>query len=220
MIPAAFVALDRRPLTPRGEPATAALEHPRVLAPRRDQDERRTPTQAGLSHLWSELLEKKQVGLDDDFFTLGGNSLLAAEMLAHARVMFGISADYVGPLTRGLLRDPTLRGFARAVQDARAGRLAASGDQTRVDFAREAELRVPGRLDAAPRSGRPNRHKPLEVLLTGSTGFLGTYLLRELLDTTTARVWCLVRGRDASHALVRVADAAARHGLPGLPAAG
>jgi amino acid adenylation domain-containing protein/thioester reductase-like protein len=214
MIPAAFVA----------------LEHPQGLGPRRDPAEQRTPTQAGLAHLWSELLKTEQVGLDDDFFALGGNSLLAAEMLAHARVMFGIRADYVGPLTRCLLRDPTLRGFARAAQDARAGRLAAGAGQTRVDFAREAALPVPGgrpadprRRPADPRPRRPDRREPdhgppAEVLLTGSTGFLGAHLLRELLDATSARVWCLVRGRDAPHALARIADAAARHGLPGLPA--
>jgi amino acid adenylation domain-containing protein/thioester reductase-like protein len=218
MIPAAFVAVDRMPLTPQREPARAALEHPQVPARRRDREEPRTPTQAGLSHLWSELLKKEQVSLDDDFFALGGNSLLAAEMLAHARVMFGIGADYIGPLTRCLLRDPTLRGFAQAARDARTGKLAADGDQARVDFIREAELRVPGRLDADRRSPRPNWKKPLEILLTGSTGFLGTHLLRELLDTTTARVWCLVRARDASHALARIAAGAARHGLPGLPA--
>jgi amino acid adenylation domain-containing protein/thioester reductase-like protein len=223
MIPAVFVALDRMPLTLEGE-------HPAVPAQSRAPQERRTPTQAGLSHLWSELLKKEQISLADDFFALGGNSLLAAEMLAHARVMFGIRADHVGPLTRCLLRDPTLRGFARATQDARAGRLAADGDQTRIDFAREAELRGPGRLDADPRSSRssrssrspgssrPNWRKPLEILLTGSTGFLGTHLLRELLDATNARVWCLVRARDTSHAQARIADAAARHGLPGLPA--
>jgi amino acid adenylation domain-containing protein/thioester reductase-like protein len=202
MIPSAFVA----------------LEHPQVPAPRRDRKERRTPTQAGLSQLWSELLKKEQVELDDDFFELGGNSLLAAEMLAHARVMFGIRADYVGPLTRRLLREPTLRGFARAAQDARAGRLAADGDHGPVDFAREAELRGRARLDADPRSGRPSLKRPREILLTGSTGFLGTHLLRELLDATTARVWCLVRAGDAGHAMARIADAAARHCLPGLPA--
>jgi amino acid adenylation domain-containing protein/thioester reductase-like protein len=225
MIPAVFVALDRMPLTLEG-----ALEHPEVPevpevpavpavpAQRADREEQLTPTQAGLSHLWCELLKKEQVSLDDDFFALGGNSLLAAEMLAHARVMFGIRAEHIGPLTRCLLRDPTLRGFARAAKDARAGTLATDGDQTRIDFAREAELRVPGRVDADPRSRRPNWRKPLEILLTGSTGFLGAHLLRELLDTTTARVWCLVRAGDAATGMARIADAAAGYRLPGLPA--
>jgi len=218
MIPDAFVALDQMPLTPEGEPARGALEHPQIPLQRHHQREKRTPTQAGMSYLWSELLKKEQVNLDDDFFALGGNSLLAAEMLAHARVMFGISADYVRPLTRCLLRDPTLRGFAKATQDARAGRLAADGAETRVDFAREAELDVPALLNANPQGPRPNWKRPLEILLTGSTGFLGAHLLSELLATTTARVWCLVRARDASHARQRIADAAARYELADLPA--
>jgi amino acid adenylation domain-containing protein/thioester reductase-like protein len=212
MIPATFGALDHMPLTPDGEPARDTLG-PVIPAQRHDRKEPRTPTQAGLAHLWSELLDQERVSLDDDFFALGGNSLLAVQMLAHARVMFGISAAYVDPLIRCLLRDPVLREFARAVQDARAGRLIADRDQTRVDFAREAEMRVPGRLDAGPQARRP----PAEILLTGSTGFLGAHLLRELLDRTTARVWCLVRARDTSHARARLADAAAGYGLPSWP---
>jgi len=218
MIPAVFVALDQMPLTPEGEPARGALAHPQIPPQRHGHGGQRTPTQAGLSYLWSGLLKKDHVSLDDDFFALGGNSLLAAEMLAHARVMFGIRADYVRPLTRCLLRDPTLRGFAEATQDARAGRLAAEGAETRVDFAREAELDVPAHLNANPQGPRPNWRRPFEILLTGSTGFLGAHLLSELLAATTARVWCLVRARDASHARQRIADAAARYELADLPA--
>ena len=214
MVPAAFVALDQMPLTPEGEPARDTLGHSLVAAPGAGPGGRRTPTQAGLSYLWSRLLKKDQVGLDDDFFALGGNSLLAAEMLARTRVMFGIGADYVRPLTRCLLRDPTLRGFAQATQDARAGRLAADGGQGRVDFAREADL-GPIRVRAHPRCPRPDWRRPLEILLTGATGFLGAHLLSELLASTSARVWCLVRARDAAHARQRIADAAARYDLGG-----
>jgi amino acid adenylation domain-containing protein/thioester reductase-like protein len=217
MIPAAFVALDQMPLTPEGQPARGALEHPQIPPPGHDHGEGRTPLQSGMSYLWSDLLKKEQVNLDDDFFALGGNSLLAAVMLAHARVMFGISAHYVRPLTRCLLRDPTLRGFAQATQDARAGRLAADGAETRVDFAREAELGVPALLHTDPPGPQLDWRRPLEILLTGSTGFLGAHLLGELLAATTARVWCLVRARDASDALQRITDAAARYELAALP---
>ena len=218
MIPAAFVALDWMPLTPAGQPAADALEHPRPpAASGQDNGERRTPMQAGMSYLWADLLKTEQVSLDDDFFALGGNSLLAAVMLAHTRVMFGIGAHDVRPLTRCLLRDPTLRGFAQATQDARAGRLAADGELTQVDFAREVKLGAPALLHAGPRRPQPNWRRPLEVLLTGSTGFLGAHLLHELLATTTARVWCLVRARDAAHALQRITDAAARYELGDLP---
>jgi amino acid adenylation domain-containing protein/thioester reductase-like protein len=219
MIPAVFVALDQMPMTPEGEPARDALAPPATHPARPpDQAGPRTLVQAGLVYLWSELLRIDRVGLDDDFFALGGNSLLAAEMLAHARVMFGITADYVRPLTRSLLRDPTLRAFAQATQDARAGRLAVHGGEKPVDFAREAEFSVAGRHHAHPRHGPPDWRRPREIFLTGSTGFFGAHLLSELLAATTARVWCLVRAPDAPQAMARITAAGARYELADLPA--
>jgi amino acid adenylation domain-containing protein/thioester reductase-like protein len=208
MVPAVFVALERMP------------PDPQQTAP---QGEDRTTTEAGLSHLWARLLKTERVGLDDDFFALGGNSLMAAEMLAHARVMFGIGPDRVGPLTRDLLRDPTLRGFARAADRARAGRLAGDGAPAVTDFARDAEIggRDGGngtRSAGKRRYAGQDRQPPREVLLTGPAGFLGAHLLSDLLAATGARIWCLVRARDAGHARQRIAEAAARYELPAPPA--
>jgi amino acid adenylation domain-containing protein/thioester reductase-like protein len=204
-------AQDQAVPTP-GERSTSAHGH--------GHGEGNTSTQAELSALWARLLRREHVGLDDDFFALGGNSLLAAEMLAHTRGVLGISADSVRPLTRSLLRDPTLRGFAAAAQDARVGRLgtgggngSGDGDQPEVDFAREVRLDLPIRPDATPSGPRPDWRSPREVLLTGATGFLGAHLLSELLATTTAQVWCLVRARDEADAMRRIEEAAARYEL-------
>jgi amino acid adenylation domain-containing protein/thioester reductase-like protein len=214
MVPAAFVA--RHHLPPSG--AHGPGPEPKADA-ERDQTagERPTPAQAGLSALWAGLLHREDVRLDDDFFALGGDSLLAAEMLARTRATFGISADSVRPLTRCLLRDPTLRGFAAAVQDARAGRLSADGDGPEIDFAGDSRLGLKIHSDGAPSRPRPDWRNPREILLTGATGFLGAHLLRELLDATDARVWCLVRARDEGEALRRIAQAAARYELPAPP---
>jgi amino acid adenylation domain-containing protein/thioester reductase-like protein len=214
MIPAVFVALDHMPLTPQGDVdrnALSPLAVPVSAHPERQLD---TPLQAGMSHLWAQVLNVGPVNLDDDFFRLGGNSLLAAEMLARVRVMFGIDAEQVRPLTRCLLRDPTLRGFSNATQDARAGTLSTDGAETRVDFTREARLDTVIRLDAGP---PPDWQQPADILLTGATGFLGVHLLRDLLATTSARVHCLVRARDAGHGLERIARAAERYELGALP---
>jgi len=211
MIPATFIAIDQIPLTPQGKVDRRALPYP-ATASASSLDGGYTPIQTGMSHLWSRLLKTGRVGLDDDFFQLGGNSLLAAEMLARVRVIFGIGANYVRPLTRCLLRDATLRGFSNATHDARAGRLTADGADPRVDFTREAELADPVRRPAGP----PDWKLPREMLLTGSTGFFGVHLLRELLTTSTARVHCLVRARSAAHALRRIAHAAERYELDGV----
>jgi len=212
MVPAVFIALDQMPRTPGGTIDRSALPRPVPVASG-GLDGGFTPVQAGMSHLWSRMLTTGRVGLDDNFFALGGNSLLAAEMLAHARVMFGIGPGYVRPLTRRLLRDPTLRGFSKATQDARAGRLTARGADARVNFTAEARLTDPVHLGAGP---PPDWKRPGEILLTGATGFLGLYLLRELLTATSARVHCLVRADSAPDARRRIEQAAERYALDGL----
>src|SRR6202023_623840 len=208
------VALDHMPLTPQGDVDRNALSPPAVPVGAHPERQLDTPLQAGMSHLWAQVLNVGPVGLDDDFFRLGGNSLLAAEMLARVRVMFGIDAEQVRPLTRCLLRDPTLRGFSNATQDARAGTLSTDGAETRVDFTREARLDTLIRPDAGP---PPDWQQPADILLTGATGFLGVHLLRDLLATTSARGHCLVRARDAGHGLERIARAAKRYALGALP---
>jgi amino acid adenylation domain-containing protein/thioester reductase-like protein len=213
MIPAEFVALHQIPRTPDGEINREALTYPVARGSEGAGEERYTPTQAGLSHLWSRILYKERVGLDDDFFALGGNSLLAAEMLAHTRVMFGIGTGYVRPLTRCLLRDATLRGFSAATQAARAGKLSATSSDPHIDFAHEAELYHPFRPVSGP---PPEWRQPRQVFLTGATGFFGAHLLSELLASTAADVHCLVRARDASHALRRITQTASRYSVDGL----
>ena len=171
MIPAAFVARHRLPSAPAREPGrdpntdverdqVRAAKTPPAMAGARLRRRPTTAAEAGLSALWAGLLHREQVGLDDDFFALGGNSLLAAEMLARTRATFGVSADSVRPLTRCLLRDPTLRGFAAAVEDARAGELSADGDQPEIDFAGDARLGLKIRRDGAPSRPRPDSRQP------------------------------------------------------------
>ena len=227
MIPAAFIARCRLPTAAERDQAEAQQAAPHATAPQRSLPRQRTasqgtrprptPTQAGLAALWVRLLHRERIGLDDDFFALGGNSLLAAEMLASTRASFGIPDDSVRPLTRCLLRDPTLRAFAAAVKDALAGRLSDS-DQVQVDFTAEAGLDLTISRDGARSRPRPDWRSPREILLTGATGFLGAHLLRELLAATDARVWCLVRARDETEAMHRMTEAAARYELPAPPA--
>ncbi len=217
MIPAQFVAMERLPLTREGKPDRAALRGP--ASPPGDHPGTPVwgPWQAAMSHLWAEILKAGQVRPDDDFFAVGGSSILAAELLARTRVLFGIAPDQMRALTRCLLRDPTLRSFAKAAQHARAGVLAgeaAAGAEAVAGFAREAEPNVPIRRDAA----RPARwQQPASILLTGATGFFGVHLLREFLASTGAQVRCLVRADSASHGLRRIASAAERCELGELP---
>ncbi|MFJ3792558.1 amino acid adenylation domain-containing protein [Kitasatospora sp. NPDC090091] len=203
---------------PDGERADAdrALDGDRTLDGDRAADGTRARPYGGgsaiepaVAHLWSELLGVEDVHPADDFFVLGGNSLLAMEMLARARIMFGIDVTRIRFLTRSLLRDSTLRAFAAATQAARAGAAGRNGlGEAAVDWAAEAELGTPVRQSWSP---APSRAEPAEILLTGATGYCGAHLLNELLHTTGARIHCLVRAPDEEHALERIRAAQQRY---------
>jgi len=88
MIPGAFVVLDKLPLTRNGKLDHAALPAPPPGGTAGPPP--RTATEAVLAELWQELLGVPSVGIHDDFFALGGDSLLVA--LLHARLpdAFGV----------------------------------------------------------------------------------------------------------------------------------
>ncbi|WP_406369424.1 amino acid adenylation domain-containing protein [Streptomyces sp. NBC_00647] len=214
MIPAAFHAVERLPVTPGGKIDRRAVPEQPVTAPASAGAEDR-PVPQGMAQLWSQILEVDSIRPHDDFFELGGNSLLAMEMLARTRVIFGIGITQIRDLTRSLLRHPTLAAFAEAVRRARAGTLAHQ-DGGGVDFAAETDRRVP----AVGRDGpAPDPRHPGDVLLTGATGFCGAHMIDELLRRTTGRILCLVRASDEQHGMERIRASRQRYVLGDLSSA-
>jgi len=220
LVPVEFTPLRQLPLSANGKIDRAALpgRSNSVRTPREARPQ--PPFTSGMAQLWSLILGVDRVAADDDFFELGGNSLLAMEMLARARVVFGIGVGQIRELTRSLLHDSTLAAFARSAHSARAGTLA-SAEGGAVDFAAESELRVPELGFSAPklteRHDPPDWRQPKDILLTGVTGYCGIHLLNDLLEHTQARVHCLVRAADTDQARERISSSAERYLLRDLP---
>ncbi|QMU77158.1 amino acid adenylation domain-containing protein [Streptacidiphilus sp. PB12-B1b] len=213
MVPVEYTSVERMPLSPNGKIDRRALPNRThfVRGPREVRPQ--PPFVSGVAQLWSLILGVEQVAAEDDFFGLGGTSLLAMEMLARARVMFGIGVGQIRELTRSLLNDATLAAFARDAQLARAGTLA-DPESDRVDFAAEARLGLRLRRDAS--APAPDWRRPSDVLLTGATGYCGIHLLNDLLEHTGARIHCLVRAADAEQARERINASAQRYLLHDL----
>jgi len=111
--PAAYVFVERLPLTPVGKIDRAALPAPSDRAETTDRiDLPRTETEQAVASVWKEILGCGDVGVNDDFFDIGGHSLLAA------RVVSRVAARTKAPVSLGLFFErPTIAGLASAIDD-------------------------------------------------------------------------------------------------------
>ncbi|ATL67247.1 amino acid adenylation domain-containing protein [Nocardia terpenica] len=159
-----------------------------------------------LGEVWHTVLRVRPMP-EDDFFLLGGDSLLASEVVTRTLAVLGLDAGLGSALVKALLATPTLEGFAAAVRKGRGG---STGPEPVIDFTRECELgfELPPAVGPAPRP-----EDPRDVLLTGASGFVGAYLLDRLLRVTSARIHCPVRASSRAHAEQRVRAALARFDL-------
>jgi amino acid adenylation domain-containing protein/thioester reductase-like protein len=220
MLPARLTPVERFPLTDTGKVDRLALVAGSAGAPATTHAaERRpqTPVQVGLARLWAEFLDADDITLDDDFFELGGNSLVAAQVFARLQNVFGISVTEGRFLTSRLLADSSLEACAAAVAEARTGTLRGGAAGTAIDFEDESRLGVPVVATTAPSPPTSRNWTDADIFLTGATGFLGSHLLRALVSRTDARIHCLVRATDEHQAMLRLRAAQARYQLGDLP---
>ncbi|WP_433734134.1 non-ribosomal peptide synthetase [Nocardia sp. CA-129566] len=113
LVPTTIVLLEAFPLTSNGKLDYAALPEPAESAGQQSDSSAasRTPTEQLVCELMAELLELEEVGVDDDFFALGGTSLAAARLVTRARrggVDFTIT-DVLSHRTARRLLDPHFR---------------------------------------------------------------------------------------------------------------
>jgi amino acid adenylation domain-containing protein/thioester reductase-like protein len=183
MAPAAFVSLAAIPLNSNGKVDRRALSRKEIkitsgqtyVAPRTDAEKQ-------LVEIWAQVLKlpPEKIGVNDNFFELGGHSLLAVKMIE------GMKQQGLHVKLQALFTAPTLAKLAAAIDSGPATNVIA-GD-TIPDLEREAALDPTIVLRTKGTPGDINN-----VFLTGATGFLGAFLLAELLGQTHAKIYCLVR---------------------------
>jgi amino acid adenylation domain-containing protein len=116
MVPATITFVDSVPVSANGKVDRKALPEPaldrRSVAPARVEP--RTAEERGVAAIWAGILERRDFGVDDDFFELGGRSLDAVAIAAELRRTFEVEF----PVFQ-VYRDPSLGGIARFVAAAR-----------------------------------------------------------------------------------------------------
>jgi len=113
MIPSVFVNLDKMPLTPNGKVDRQALPAPegKLLKQGTNYVIPRTPLEKSLADIWSEILGLERVGVEDNFFDLGGHSLTATRVISQIRERL-----YMEIPLRELFNFPTVAGLARRIK--------------------------------------------------------------------------------------------------------
>jgi len=112
MLPAYFIRLDRLPLTSNGKvdrQALPALAYEKIQ-PAHDFVAPRTETEKALAAIWRELLVVENIGINDDFFDLGGQSLVAIKAVSRVWEVFGVDLQL-----RSLFERPTVAGLAEVI---------------------------------------------------------------------------------------------------------
>ncbi|KAI9843059.1 MAG: putative NRPS-like protein biosynthetic cluster [Thelocarpon superellum] len=236
MVPTVIVPLERMPLNPNGKVDKPALPFPDsadlTAASLRRLSISSSPlsdTEQTLASIWAGVLphvSARMINPDDSFFDLGGHSILAQQMFFAMRRQW----KTVDLSMNAIFRDPTLRGFAGEI-DRRLGSTEGTNGQdlrradpshtwprdTVEDYAGDAsklaEL-LPRRFDD-PRDTSTATSVPRTAFLTGATGYLGAYILRDLLQRTSPPLDVIahVRATDEREALERVRKSCQAYGV-------
>jgi len=113
MVPSVFVRLETLPLTPNGKVDRAALPDPDSENTLRDEpfSAPRTPIEGRMAEILSTLLSLKEVSVNDNFFLLGGHSLLGTQLIAKIRGAFGVELGL-----RTLFDSPSIAGLSTEIE--------------------------------------------------------------------------------------------------------
>ena len=126
MLPASFVRIAALPLSPNGKVDRRALPVPSQTNTLRDHTERapRTLAESGVASILAALLGLERVGIDDNFFLLGGHSLLGTQLITRLRDAFGVELGL-----HTLFEAPTAAQLSAEVERALLAKLEALSDE-------------------------------------------------------------------------------------------
>merc|ERR1712070_484228 len=196
-VPTLFIPMLRLPLTPNAKVDRRALPFPGAAEllgamPKAGDVDSRTDTEKDLAEIWSQHLPATADSLprESSFYDLGGNSIMSVQIVPKInRKWQGVNV----PMSVMAAGQPTLKSVGRYIDRSLNPvglRLdAAAGDEEEQqvelysnDLPKQIE-KIPASLRAVG-SEYPRVKSGLNILLTGATGFLGAYLMHDLLMRT------------------------------------
>ncbi|KAK3705465.1 large subunit of alpha-aminoadipate reductase [Vermiconidia calcicola] len=229
-VPTLFIPMLRLPLTPNGKVDRRALPFPEeadllgAISKATDLDSR-TETENALAAIWASLLPRhsaETLPRDSTFEQLGGNSIIAVQIKSKIDKRW---TDINIPMAAMTSKQPTLKKLARYIDrslDPVGLRMDAADGEDEEEQPEQYSNDLPNQVAelppsfaAAHTSNTADRYdKGTNILLTGATGFLGAYILREaFMRKTPNHVYAHVRARSHKEGLDRIRTTCTAYGL-------
>ncbi|MBO7493556.1 MAG: amino acid adenylation domain-containing protein [Bacteroidales bacterium] len=186
MIPAATMQIDAIPLNQNQKVNRKALPTPVIQASDREYVAPANETERQFCKIFSDILAMDKIGATDNFFDLGGTSLMVTRVI--------LEADKIGyHVAYGdVFANNTPRKLAALVTGATVLNTEEE-DVTNFDYTEIRNLLNNNTLDGFRKGERQSLGN---VLLTGATGYLGIHVLQELISSDVQKIYCLVRDKN------------------------
>ncbi|MBE9162165.1 non-ribosomal peptide synthetase [Tychonema sp. LEGE 06208] len=135
MVPSAFVLLDALPLTPNGKIDRLALSQKcDYVCDETAFTEPQTPTEKEIAEIWTALLGLEKVGTNQNFFDLGGHSLMATQLISRVRSCFGVELAMCD-----FFAAPTIQNLAELIEEEILAKADANQIDKLLDFLEKSE---------------------------------------------------------------------------------
>lgn len=213
MMPAQVIPVNKIPVTENGKTdrkwlaELAETQSREILLSEPPTNE----TERIMVEIWSETLKRPVINITDNFFDIGGDSLLVAVVVTAMAKRLKVKI-----YMRDIYQYPVLQQLAALlIVRAKETGAAVPGEDVEpfVELKNDVCL-APGTVFAGGFDSK-RAEDPSAIFLTGATGFVGVHLLQELLDTTSADIYCLVRAQDAFHAMEKINQCFAEYRIEG-----
>lgn len=190
MIPSAFMILVEFPLTPSGKVNRRALPLPKWTRMEEGMYvEPSNPLEKKIANIWYQILGIEKIGIHDNFYELGGHSLLSVQMINRVSETFEVDLSF-----ESFIKAPTIISLAKTINSLLIGESVVE----KIDLEEDTKLDPSIYPDNIVDNSIP------QILLTGTTGFLGSFLLRELIAQLKGQIYCLIRATSVEEARTKI----------------
>lgn len=201
MLPEKFIVLDSFILTSNGKIDRKKLEQQNgIILEDYENSSPKNPIEEQLVEIFKSLLEIQTIGINSNFFYSGGHSLKAVKLASIIEEKFNIQLSL-----KDLFNAGTIKKISSLIYDKKQLEGSTNSNSTTeryIELPQEAIL-----ADDIIALPKLPKELPDVILLTGATGFVGRFLLRQLLDDyKQAKIYCLIRASNRLQAALRLKE--------------